>query len=502
MNINKKVTLQRIQTLTELHGAPGFEEEVKNYMTQQMAPYVDEFIENRMGGFFGVKKSKNPNAKRVMIAAHMDEIGFMITNITKNGMIQFTNLGGVANDIWQGQRLVIKNRNGDKIIGVVSNIPKHFRTGSEGAPEIKDLTLDIGAQNEDEVRERGIDIGDTIVPHTPFTQLSEHRYSAKAWDNRYGCVLAIEILELLKDIELDELIEAKDVIYYIEGMTNLFIAEGDYKNRAKARIRYIADRMGDEEFVSQFKLYTKAEKEKGGLELNLHLTEIKKEGIKTEIKDKRLIEQKQEGLYTVYLHPVGGQLKLEDLKEILDTIGNFEDVEVRLAMTEGVYFRNLNGKEAEILLDITKKMGGEAEIYHSVACIGVPTCQIGIGNSQGLLFDIMDYFKEKDYSSDLMPRVHISGCTNSCGVHEIGKIGFTGKKKRVDDAVKDVFGLFINGDFTVENVRLGEFKGDMLPERIPEFLYELAMKLEEGNIKFEDYIKEDEFMNLVNKYSV
>ncbi len=70
----------------------------------------DEFIENRMGGFCGVKKSKNPNAKRVMIAAHMDEIGFMITKITKNGMIQFTNLGGVANDIWQGQRLVIKNR--------------------------------------------------------------------------------------------------------------------------------------------------------------------------------------------------------------------------------------------------------------------------------------------------------------------------------------------------------------------------------------------------------
>ena len=76
-------------------------------MTQQMAPYVDEFIENRMGGFW-CEKSKNPNAKRVMIAAHMDEIGFMITNITKNGMIQFTNLGGVANDIWQGQRLVIK----------------------------------------------------------------------------------------------------------------------------------------------------------------------------------------------------------------------------------------------------------------------------------------------------------------------------------------------------------------------------------------------------------
>lgn len=152
---------------------------------------------------FRRQKSKNPNAKRVMIAAHMDEIGFMITNITDNGMIKFTNLGGVANDIWQGQRLAIKNRNGDKIIGVVSNIPKHFRTGNEGAPEIKDLTLDIGAENANEVRLRGIEIGDTIVPHTSFTQLSEHRYSAKAWDNRYGCVLAIEILELFKDKELD-----------------------------------------------------------------------------------------------------------------------------------------------------------------------------------------------------------------------------------------------------------------------------------------------------------
>lgn len=55
MNINKNVTLQRIQTLTELHGAPGFEQEVKDYMTEQMAPYVDEFIENRMGGFSASK---------------------------------------------------------------------------------------------------------------------------------------------------------------------------------------------------------------------------------------------------------------------------------------------------------------------------------------------------------------------------------------------------------------------------------------------------------------
>ena len=92
-----------------------------------MAPYVDEFIVNH-GWFLWSQKSKKANAKRVMIAAHMDEIGFMITNITTNGMLQFTNLGGVANDIWQGQRLQVKNRKGDIIVGIVSNIPKHFRT--------------------------------------------------------------------------------------------------------------------------------------------------------------------------------------------------------------------------------------------------------------------------------------------------------------------------------------------------------------------------------------
>lgn len=101
---------------------------------------------------FWSEKSAKPKAKRVMVAAHMDEIGFMITQITDNGMIQFTNLGGVANDIWQGQRLKVKSRNNEEITGIVSNIPKHFRSGNEGVPQISDLMLDIGATTANEVR--------------------------------------------------------------------------------------------------------------------------------------------------------------------------------------------------------------------------------------------------------------------------------------------------------------------------------------------------------------
>src|SRR5699024_2013937 len=128
-----------MKILTELHGAPGFEDDVKADLKEEMSPYVDDFEYNRMGSLYGVKQSKSKDPKRIVVAAHMDEVGCLITNITDNGLLQFTNLGGVATDIWQGQRLKVKSRNNEEIVGVVANIPKHFRTGNEGAPKIEDL---------------------------------------------------------------------------------------------------------------------------------------------------------------------------------------------------------------------------------------------------------------------------------------------------------------------------------------------------------------------------
>ncbi|NHM75480.1 M42 family metallopeptidase [Staphylococcus sp. 11007852] len=200
--MNEK-TLERIKSLTEMHGAPNFETPVRHYLEHEMRPYVETFVRDKMGGIYGVKKSQQSNAPKVMVAAHMDEIGFMITEVTKQGFIKFTPLGGVASDIWQGQRLKIKTGEGDEITGVVANIPKHFQTGKESTPKIEDLLLDIGAEDASEVYARGIAIGDSIVPNTELLQLSQYRYAAKAWDNRYGCVLAIEILEALHDVQLD-----------------------------------------------------------------------------------------------------------------------------------------------------------------------------------------------------------------------------------------------------------------------------------------------------------
>lgn len=302
-----------------------------------------------------------------------------------------------------------------------------------------------------------------------------------------------------------ELIEPKYVLYYVEAMVNLFIAEGNYENRNKARIRYILDRMGEEEFLACYKKYVDEAKARGGLELeNIETKEYNKKGIKVEVKSPRLFSQKQEGLYSVYLHPVGGQLETKDLKVILETLEKMDNIEIRLAMTEGIYFRNLNGEEAKELLEITEDMGGKTVFEQSVSCIGVPTCQVGLCNSQGTLNAILDYFKEKKFTKDVLPRIYISGCGNSCGVHQVGPIGFTGKKKRVNDEVQECFSLYVDGSFAANKTKLGDCYGDMLASKIPEFLYELAVSIDKCELRYDEYIKvkKDEFESLVNKYLV
>ena len=303
-------------------------------------------------------------------------------------------------------------------------------------------------------------------------------------------------------IEYDELIEPSKALYHVEAMTNLFIKEGDYENRNKARIRYILERMGKEKFIETYKEHLKEALNKESLELSVTLKEYTKEGKEIEIKHPRLFEQKQKGLYSVYFHPIGGQISIKELRGILEELKGIEDLEIRLTMTEGIYFRNLNGEEAKKVLDMTQNIGGETAIEQSVSCIGVPTCQVGILESQKTLNNIINYFKEKEYKKDVLPRVHVSGCGNSCAVHEVVEIGLTGKRKRVNDNVEDVFELHINGSFETGNARLGKIYGDILACEIPRFLYELSLLVENRNISFDDYLKdyEEELIQLVDKY--
>jgi len=303
-------------------------------------------------------------------------------------------------------------------------------------------------------------------------------------------------------IEYDELIKPSEVLYHVEAMTNLFVKEGDYENRNKARIRYILERMGKDKFIETYKEHLKEVMNKEELDLVVISKEYAKEGKEIELTHSRLYEQKQKGLYSVYFHPIGGQICVKKLREILDKLKAIEDLEIRLTMTEGIYFRNLNGEEARNVLEMTQKLGGETAIEQSVSCIGVPICQVGILESQKTLNNIIDYFKEKGYEKDVLPRVHVSGCGNSCAVHQVVGIGLTGKRKKVNDNIEDVFELHINGSFETNKAKLGNIYGDILSCEIPKFLYELALLVENKNTDFNNYLEtyEEELIRLVDNY--
>lgn len=306
-----------------------------------------------------------------------------------------------------------------------------------------------------------------------------------------------------KAVEYGELIDPKDILYHVEAMTRLFMAEGDYENRNKARTRYIVMRMGEESFLECYKKHLKEVMSEENLEVSVTFKEYNKKGVKIDLNDKLLFEQKQEGLYSVYIHPVNGQLKVSDLDKIIETIKDMEDIEVRLSMSEGMFIRNLNGEEAKKVLSINEGITGKTNLEQSTACIGVPTCQVGIAESQRTLERVIEYFKEKNFTSDVLPKIHISGCTNSCATHQVSHMGFAGKKKRVGDKTEDAFEIFIGGDVGEGQTRLGKKYGEVLSRDLPSLLYDLAVDIEKNNLTFCDYVKtkESELNKIINKYS-
>lgn len=293
-------------------------------------------------------------------------------------------------------------------------------------------------------------------------------------------------------VKLPDLIPAKEAVCVVDAMVALFVAEGDYENHNKARVRYIADRMGDEAFIACFMKYLEASRKKE----ELYVAEIKpqycKQGIKKDFAHIAIKAQKQEGLYSYYFHPIGGQLDQKILHQINEIIAPMEDVSARLSMGEGIYLINLNGEEVEKVAKVLDDDNHLVGVSKSRSCIGVPICQMGILESQKALRQVIDYFEDKKYTRDTLPPLYISGCGNSCGVHQIGGIGLTGKKKKVGDCVKGVFEVYMGGKCIVGESQLGKFMGDVCEEYVGPCFYELAQKIDESGKDFYQYINENE----------
>lgn len=192
--------------LVDLPGAPGFEHQVRNYMKKNLEPYVDEVIQDRLGSIFGIinKGSKGP---KVMLAGHMDEVAGVVTGIKKNGLVQMTNLGGMKGEVFLSQHFDIYTDSNGTIPGVTISKPPHLTRGQEVTLKplkFSELLIDIGANDKEHAEALGVQIGQQVIPHNNYTVSKDgKKIFSKAWDNRFGCGIALEAARDLSKEDLD-----------------------------------------------------------------------------------------------------------------------------------------------------------------------------------------------------------------------------------------------------------------------------------------------------------
>ena len=192
-----------LKELTETDGVSGHEADIRRLMARELKPVTNSLHYDKMGSIMGVKKGASDNP-RIMVVAHMDEIGFMVREITREGYIKFLPLGGWWGHVALGQRMRVLTAKGP-VIGVVGSKPPHLLPDDERKKviDIKDMFLDCGVMEKFDLEKKfGIKVGDPIVPDSQFTIMNNDKlYLSKAFDNRMACGVVIEVLKKLNKVK-------------------------------------------------------------------------------------------------------------------------------------------------------------------------------------------------------------------------------------------------------------------------------------------------------------
>jgi len=174
-----------LKSLLETYGPSGNEEYIRDLIHDEIKEYADEIKIDRLGNLIAVKRG---SGNKIMIAAHMDEIGLIVTGIDENGFLRFANIGGVSPHISLGQRVMFR----DGIQGVV------FMEHLDDMKQLKldKMYIDIGAKNREDALSK-VNLGDSVCFYKPFIQMGD-TFISKAMDDRIGCFIAIEALKQIK----------------------------------------------------------------------------------------------------------------------------------------------------------------------------------------------------------------------------------------------------------------------------------------------------------------
>ncbi|HDN83668.1 MAG TPA: M42 family peptidase [Candidatus Altiarchaeales archaeon] len=183
-----------LKSLCLASGISGFEDEVAKLIKSSLQKSCKEVRVDALGNVIGIK---GKGKKKIMLAAHMDEIGLMVKHIDDNGFISFVKIGGIDDRTLLNQRVIIKTKKGD-VRGVIGAKPPHLQKEEERNKVIKhnELFIDIGAKNKKDA-EKKVSVGDPIIFEPNFGKLSNNVFYGKAIDNRLGCYIMLEVMNRL-----------------------------------------------------------------------------------------------------------------------------------------------------------------------------------------------------------------------------------------------------------------------------------------------------------------
>lgn len=191
--------LNLLRRLCLAFGPSGCEGNVADIIKEQLAGLCDEVKTDKGGNVIALYKGSGVSDKRLMVSAHMDEVGFMVTHIDDDGYIYFCNLGGIDPRVICGRRVTLGNET-KKITGIVASKAIHQQSDSERreATPVDKMYADIGAKNKDEA-EKYIEPGDFGTFDSDFVLYGDKMLRAKALDDRFGCAVIIEVLRCLRE---------------------------------------------------------------------------------------------------------------------------------------------------------------------------------------------------------------------------------------------------------------------------------------------------------------
>jgi len=197
---NPSIDIDLLTRVCKTPGAPGYEQRIREDIIEIVMPYVDTVEVDAMGNVHAIKKSATPGAKKVLVAAHMDEISFITTHIDDDGYVRFHPLGGFDPKTLTAQRVIIHGQ--EDVLGVMGTKPIHIMKPEERKkmPEISDFYIDTGMKKEEV--EKLIEIGSPITRERDLCVMGPC-VNSKSLDNRVSVYILIEALREMKELQLD-----------------------------------------------------------------------------------------------------------------------------------------------------------------------------------------------------------------------------------------------------------------------------------------------------------